>query len=44
MELVPISGYLYQHKIGYRSQAQHKPSVRVKTNIKNIKKLHTYEA
>jgi hypothetical protein len=40
-ELVPISGNQHPHKIEYINQAQHKPSVRVKTNIKNIKKLHT---
>jgi hypothetical protein len=44
LELVPISGHLHQHKIRHTNQAQHKPSARVKTNIKNIfKKLHTYE-
>jgi hypothetical protein len=32
---------LHQHKIGYINQAQHKPSARVKTNIK---KLHTLKA
>jgi hypothetical protein len=37
-EPAPISGHHHQHKIGYINQAQHKPSVRVKTNIKNIKK------
>jgi hypothetical protein len=30
-ELVPISGHLYQHHIGYTSQAQHKPSARAET-------------
>jgi hypothetical protein len=29
------------HKIVYINKAQHKPYVRVKANIKNIKKLHT---
>jgi hypothetical protein len=44
IELVSISGRLHQHKIGYTNQAQHKPSARFKRNIKNIKKLDTYEA
>jgi hypothetical protein len=40
--LVPISGQQQQHKIGYINQAQHNPSVRVKTNIKIIlKTTHT---
>jgi hypothetical protein len=29
---------------GYINQAQHKPSARVKTKIKNITKLHTHKA
>jgi hypothetical protein len=33
-ELVLISGHEHQYKIGYINQTQHKPSVRVKTNIK----------
>jgi hypothetical protein len=37
IELVPISGYLYQHHIGYTSQAQHKPSARAKTKHCSIK-------
>jgi hypothetical protein len=41
IELVPISGHLRQHKIGYISEAQQEPSARVKTDIK---KLHTHEA
>jgi hypothetical protein len=43
IELVPISGHQYEHKIGYRI-GQHKPSARVKTNIKIIKQLHIHEA
>jgi hypothetical protein len=31
IELVPISGHLLEHKIGYTSQAQHNPSARAKT-------------
>jgi hypothetical protein len=44
IDLVLISEHQLQHKIAYISQAQHKPSARVRTNIKNVlKKLHTYE-
>jgi hypothetical protein len=35
IQLIPISGHQHQHKIEYINQAQHKPSARVKTNIKN---------
>jgi hypothetical protein len=38
IKLAPISGLQHQHKIGYINQAQHKPPLRVKTSIKNIKK------
>jgi hypothetical protein len=31
---ISISGHQHQHKIGYISQAQHKPSTTVKTNMK----------
>jgi hypothetical protein len=45
MELIPISGHQHKHKIGYTNQAQHKPSARAKTNVKNIKtKLLVYVA
>jgi hypothetical protein len=44
VELVPISRHQDQHKIGHINQAQHKPSARVKTSIKNIKKNSTHEA
>jgi hypothetical protein len=40
IELVPIPPS--QDRI--YNQAQHKSSARVKTNIKNIKKIHTHEA
>jgi hypothetical protein len=43
MELVPISEHLHQHKIGYTKEARHRPYARVKTNIKNIKELHTHD-
>jgi hypothetical protein len=43
IELIPISGCLHQHKREYINQAQHKPSARVKTDIKSIKKTpHTW--
>jgi hypothetical protein len=42
VELVPISRHLHQQKVGYINQAWHKPSARVKKNIKNTKKTpHT---
>jgi hypothetical protein len=44
IELVPISRHQYQHKRGYTNQPQHEPSVRVVTNMENIKKYHTLEA
>jgi hypothetical protein len=44
IELVPISGHQHQHRVGYINKSQHKPSVRVKTNNKKLKKLHTHEA
>jgi hypothetical protein len=44
IEVVPISGHQHQQKIGYINQAQHIPSVTVKTDIKNIKKFLTHEA
>jgi hypothetical protein len=37
IELVLSPGTSTKHKMGYINQAQHKPSMRVKTNIKNIK-------
>jgi hypothetical protein len=43
-QLVSISGHQHQHNIGCINQAQHKPSARVKANIKNGKTLHTHEA
>jgi hypothetical protein len=42
VELVPISWHRHQYKIGYMNQPQHKPAVTVKTNMKSIKKLHTW--
>jgi hypothetical protein len=36
--LVRISGHQNQHKMIYINKAQHKPSVGVKTNIKNIER------
>jgi hypothetical protein len=33
--LVPSSGHQHERKVGYINQAQHKPSARVKTDIKN---------
>jgi hypothetical protein len=36
IELAPISGNQHQHKAGCIYQVQHKPSARIKTNIKNI--------
>jgi hypothetical protein len=33
-----LDGHQHQHKTGYIKQAQHEPSARVKTGIKNIKK------
>jgi hypothetical protein len=39
LDPVPISGYQHQHKIIYINQAQHKPSARVKTNIRNSKQI-----
>jgi hypothetical protein len=44
IELVRISGHQNPHKIGYINKSQHKLSVGVKTNIKNIKHLHTHTA
>jgi hypothetical protein len=41
IHIYKASGNLYQHQVGYTKQAQHKPSARVKTNIK---RLHMYEA
>jgi hypothetical protein len=38
IELVPIHGLQHQHKIAYISLVQHKPSARVKANIKNVKR------
>jgi hypothetical protein len=43
-QLIPISGHLHQHKMGYTNQAQHKSSARVKTKIRIIKNLHMHEA
>jgi hypothetical protein len=41
-QLVPISGHQHQHMTGSINQPQHKPSARVNTDIKNIKKTpHT---
>jgi hypothetical protein len=42
IELVPITGYLHQHKIRYTNQAHHRPFARVKTDIK--RKSTQYEA
>jgi hypothetical protein len=42
-ELVLISGLLCQHKLGCINQAQHNPSARVKTNIKNSTHTRTHE-
>jgi hypothetical protein len=44
IDLVYISEHQHQHKLGYIKQSQHKPSARVKSNIKNIKKNCTHEA
>lgn len=44
VQLVPISRHQHQHKRGYTNQPQHEPSVRVITNMKNIKTFHTLEA
>jgi hypothetical protein len=38
IELVPISGHRHQYKTGYINYTQHKPSDRVKTNIKTLDK------
>jgi hypothetical protein len=45
IELVPISGRLYQPQDGYASQAQHKPSARVDTkqNIKNSTRMNYHD-
>jgi hypothetical protein len=40
IELVPISGHLCQHKVGYTSQTQHKPSARAKKTLTYLKTLH----
>jgi hypothetical protein len=41
--LVPTSRHQHQHSTGYINQAHHKPSARVKTNIKNVKSVpHTW--
>jgi hypothetical protein len=40
--LVPISGHLHQHKMGYTSQAEHKPSVRAKKIITILKYPHVW--
>jgi hypothetical protein len=37
IELVLFPDTSTKHKMGYINQAQHKPSTRFKTNIKNIK-------
>jgi hypothetical protein len=41
--VVTISGPHNKHNISYMNQAQHKPSVRVRTHIKNSKQFYAHE-